>query len=330
MKTITSQKKIPVTILTGYLGAGKTTLLNQLLQEKTAQKAAVVINEYGEANIDHELVVPTKEQILQLNNGCLCCTVREDLIEVLHAILITIQETDAEIDRVLLETSGLAEPAPIAQTFLREPLLRDYFTVDSILTLVDMSNILHQLEAFSEAREQIAFADKLLLTKTDLMDPELLEEIEQKIEHLNPYAEKLVVTQGNVNIKNVLDTNLFNKEAKLTFHPHFLDEEHHHHHEEDISSFSIEEKRPLDITKANVWIQKLIGIYGMQLLRYKGVLYFDGYSEKFIYQGVNMAFQATSNSMWSEEEEKKSVLVFIGKNLDEALIRKEFEKCLVD
>lgn len=322
------QPKIPVTILTGYLGAGKTTLLNKILQSDSGQKAAVIINEYGEVNIDHELVIPTPEQILQLNNGCLCCTVREDLIEVLQAILLTIERTNAQIDHILVETSGLAEPAPIAQTFLREPFLNEYFSLDSILTLVDMSNISYQLQHSHEAKEQIAFADKLLLTKADLVDPILLPTIEAEIMAINPFAKKEFVSQGEIAISELLDIHTFSAQAKLENHPHFL-ETHTHHHEEDITSFAIEEFAPLSIDKTTKWLQKLVITYGMQLLRYKGVLYFKNSPKKVIFQGVHMAFQSSPGDLWEETSPKKSTFIFIGNNLDEKYIRTEFQKCIL-
>ena len=266
---LTKLNKIPVTILTGYLGAGKTTLLNRILTEKHNQKIAVIVNEYGEIGIDNQLVVDADEEILEMNNGCICCTVRGDLIRILRT-LVLMDQGKMKFDRVLIETTGLADPAPVAQTFFMDELLSEKFEVDSIITVVDSKHVTRHLDGHDEAQEQIAFADVIILNKTDLVSDDDLNILERRITNMNPAAKRLHAQNCNINLRDILGINTFDVNRKLEIDPHFLEDHHHHHHDDKVSSIAFREEKPLDLEKVDHWMSYLVQEKGEDLLRYKG------------------------------------------------------------
>ncbi|MFJ8259635.1 CobW family GTP-binding protein [Peribacillus asahii] len=320
--------KIPVTILTGYLGAGKTTLLNRILTEKHNQKIAVIVNEYGEVGIDNQLVVNSDEEILEMNNGCICCTVRGDLIRILRTLLFSMKEGKVKFDRVLIETTGLADPAPVAQTFFMDELLSETFEVDSIITVVDCKHVTKHLDYHDEAQEQIAFADVIILNKTDLISEENLQELEGRIIQMNPTAKRLYGQNCNVELKDILGIHTFDINHKLEVDPHFLEDHHHHEHDDKVSSVAFRENRPLNLEKVNQWMSQLIQEKGEDLLRYKGILYIEGIENRLVFQGLHMLFSGRPDRKWKENETKVSELVFIGKDLNKKELEQQFKNCI--
>ncbi|QII49043.1 GTP-binding protein [Bacillus paralicheniformis] len=323
-----TKKKIPVTILTGYLGAGKTTLLNRILTEKHNQKVAVIVNEYGEVGIDNQLVVDSEEEILEMNNGCICCTVRGDLIRILRTLVFSMDQGKVAFDRVLIETTGLADPAPVAQTFFMDELLSDIFEVDSIVTVVDSKHITRHLDDQDEAQEQIALADVIILNKTDLVSNDDLESLEQRLVNMNPAAKRLHARDCNINLKDILGINTFDVNRKLEIDPHFLEDHHHHHHDDKVSSIAFREEKPLDLAKVDHWMSYLVREKGEDLLRYKGILSIKGEEYRIVFQGLHMLFSGRPDRKWNENETKQSELVFIGKNLDKEELERQFKNCI--
>ncbi|MGG0838504.1 GTP-binding protein [Bacillus paralicheniformis] len=323
-----TKKKIPVTILTGYLGAGKTTLLNRILTEKHNQKIAVIVNEYGEVGIDNQLVVNSEEEILEMNNGCICCTVRGDLIRILRTLVFSMDQGKVAFDRVLIETTGLADPAPVAQTFFMDELLSDIFEVDSIVTVVDSKHITRHLDDQDEAQEQIAFADVIILNKTDLVSNNDLKSLEQRLVNMNPAAKRLHARDCNINLKDILGINTFDVNRKLEIDPHFLEDHHHHHHDDKVSSIAFREEKPLDLAKVDHWMSDLVREKGEDLLRYKGILSIKGEEYRIVFQGLHMLFSGRPDRKWNENETKQSELVFIGKDLDKEELERQFKNCI--
>lgn len=323
-----TKKKIPVTILTGYLGAGKTTLLNRILTEKHNQKIAVIVNEYGEVGIDNQLVVDSEEEILEMNNGCICCTVRGDLIRILRTLVFSMDQGKVAFDRVLIETTGLADPAPVAQTFFMDELLSDIFEVDSIVTVVDSKHVTRHLDDQDEAQEQIAFADVIILNKTDLVSNDDLESLEQRLVNMNPAAKRLHARDCNINLKDILGINTFDVNRKLEIDPHFLEDHHHHHHDDKVSSIAFREEKPLDLAKVDHWMSYLVREKGEDLLRYKGILSIKGEEYRIVFQGLHMLFSGRPDRKWNENETKQSELVFIGKDLDKEELERQFKNCI--
>lgn len=337
--------KIPVTIITGFLGSGKTTLMNSLLHKPHNENIAIIINEFGDIGMDHHFVLDTKEEIFQMNNGCLCCSMRTDLAEMLHSILTVKQEQNLVVDRIIIETTGLAEPAPIAQTFIRTPFLQESFYLDSILAVVDAENAIYQFLHYEEALEQVAFSDKLLLSKTELVDETMLSNLKQKLNVLNPFADVQCIDLDSIQLTDVFDLNLFNvnsetvgafSEKAETYYHNYQDEEHthnhesgdeHHHHLEEITTFTLCENEPLDMNKLDLWMNELIMTYGMDLLRYKGILSLSGVENQVIFQGVNMAFKTETGLPW-DDNQRSSTLVFIGKHLPVKDLTESFKKCV--
>jgi G3E family GTPase len=317
---------IPVTVLTGFLGAGKTTLLNRLLTEQHGRRIAVIENEFGEIGIDHELVVKVEEEIFEMNNGCLCCTVRGDLIRILGNL---IRRRD-RFDYILIETTGLADPGPVAQTFFVDDDMREAFRLDGIVTLVDAKHVVHHLDDSSECQEQIAFADRILLNKTDLVTPEELERVEQRIRAMNRVARVIRTRRAEVPVADVLDIRAFDLGAKLEIEPDFLDEEHGADHEHDVSvtSVGLREERPLDPARLNEWMSGLLRDRGADIFRMKGVLNLNGSSRRFVFQGVHMLFDGQPDRPWGADEKRGSQLVFIGRRLDRAELEQGFRSCL--
>ncbi|KAB7704404.1 GTP-binding protein [Bacillus aerolatus] len=322
--------KIPVTILTGYLGAGKTTLLNRILTEKHNQKTAVIVNEYGEVGIDNQLVVGADEEILEMNNGCICCTVRGDLIRILRTLVFSMEEGKVRFDRVLIETTGLADPAPVAQTFFMEEMLCEKFEVDSIVTVVDSKHVTKHLDSHDEAQEQIAFADVIILNKTDLVSDDDLSVLERRIIKMNPAAKRMHAQNCNINLRDILGIHTFDVNRKLEIDPHFLDDHHHHHHDDHVSSIAFREEKPLDMNKVEQWMSYLIQEKGEDLLRYKGILHIQGIQERLVFQGIHMLFSGRPDRKWKENETRLSELVFIGKNLNKEELEQQFNNCIAN
>ncbi len=317
-----SLQQIPVTVLTGYLGAGKTTLLNRILTESHGQKVAVIINEFGEVGIDHQLVVGADEEIFEMNNGCICCRVRGDLIRIIGNLL----RRRRGFDRLVIETTGLADPGPVVQTFFVDEDLRDRLLLDAVVTVVDAKHIQRHWES-KEVQEQLAFADVILLNKTDLIPGAELELLSQRIQSMNALAKIYPTHYAGIDLGQILGVEAFSLDRALEIDPEFL-HEHHHHHEEDINSVAFTELQPLDELKLNRWIGELLEVQGGDIFRFKGILNFAGQEERFVFQGVHMLFDGKRDRAWRPNEVRQSQLVFIGRNLDAQQLRDGFGQCL--
>lgn len=379
--------KIPVTIVSGFLGAGKTTLINKVLKEKHGEHIAVVINEFGEIGVDHQFVLDVEEEIYQMDNGCLCCTLRTDIADMLKSILMVKEQNGIKVDRVLFETTGLADPAPIAQTFINVPFLNEHFILDAVLTVVDSKNFLYQTTHQTEPAKQVGFADKIFMSKHSLVDDTIYAKVINEVRSINPFAEIQDLDARPVEMKDMFGLELFYASEKKILemqenseeeyceacghthahgehdHHHHHDEEHceecghahehgehdhHHHHEEHhhdhdhdhhhhghhhkhhhhsgINSFVIETEKPLVLAHINEWLNELVYIYGPELYRYKGILSVEGLDYQIIFQGVQMSFDISRGRDWNDTE-RKSTLVFIGKNLPEDTLRESFVAC---
>lgn len=324
-----TDSRIPVTILTGFLGAGKTTLLNRILTEQHGMRIAVIENEFGEIGIDHELVINTDEELFEMNNGCICCTVRGDLIRILGNLM----KRRNQFDRILIETTGLADPGPVVQTFFADEEMQAKMRVDAVVTIVDAKHILLHLGDSDEAVEQIAFADVLILNKCDLVTPEDLDALEKRIRGINALAKIHRTVNSEIEIPKVLEVGGFNLDRAMEVDPHFLEEEdehghhHHHHHDEEVTSVGIEHEGDCDGKKLNAWLSELLRTKGQDIFRMKGVFALKGNPERVIFQGVHMIMNAASGGPWGERARKNS-LVFIGRNLDRAELNKAFQACV--
>ena len=314
--------KIPVTVLTGYLGAGKTTLLNRVLAEEHGRKYAVIVNEFGEVGIDNELVVNADEEVFEMNNGCICCTVRGDLIRIIANLL----KRKGKLDGILIETTGLADPAPVAQTFFVDDEVRDRAKLDSIVTVVDAKHLAARLEDSHEAAEQIAFADTVLLNKVDLVSPAELARTEARIRAINPTAVIHHTERCGLNIDKVLDRRAFDLDRILAIEPNFLGEDDHQH-DDAITSVSLKEDRAIDINKFNDWIRQLLRNRGQDLLRSKGILDIKGSPNRFVFQAVHMLIEGDDGRRWEPGEARSSKLVFIGRNIEASELRAGFAGC---
>lgn len=378
--------KIPVTIVSGFLGAGKTTLINKVLKEKHGEHIAVVINEFGEIGVDHQFVLDVEEEIYQMDNGCLCCTLRTDIADMLKSILMVKEQNGIKVDRVLFETTGLADPAPIAQTFINVPFLNEHFILDAVLTVVDSKNFLYQTTHQTEPAKQVGFADKIFMSKHSLVDETIYTKVINEVRSINPFAEIQDLDARPVEMKDMFGLELFYASEKKILemqenseeeyceecghahahgehdhhhhdeehceecghahahgehdhhhhdkeHHHEHDHDHHHghhhhkhHHHSGINSFVIETEKPLVLAHINEWLNELVYIYGPELYRYKGILSVEGLDYQIIFQGVQMSFDISRGRDWNDTE-RKSTLVFIGKNLPEDTLRESFVAC---
>jgi G3E family GTPase len=338
---------IPATIVTGFLGSGKTTLLKRVLTEAHGQKIAVIENEFGEENIDNEILVSdTREQIVQLSNGCVCCTIREDLRSTLADLAEKRRKGELDFERVVIETTGLADPGPVAQTFFMDDEIAESFLLDSILTLVDAKHADGQLDTRQEARRQVGFADQIFISKTDLVESPAVDALSHRIRHMNPRAPQHRVHFGEVPLARVFDLRGFNLNAKLDIDPEFLnadphdhdhehehgehcDHPHHHHHDDDVKSFVFRADRAFNPAKLEDFLGAIVQVYGPKMLRYKGVLYMKGSDRKVVFQGVHQLMGSDLGPKWAPGEKKGSKLVFIGIDLPREILLQGLEQCLV-
>jgi G3E family GTPase len=351
--------KIPVTVLTGYLGAGKTTLLNRILSENHGKKYAVIVNEFGEIGIDNDLIVGADEEVFEMNNGCVCCTVRGDLVRIIDGLM----KRKGKFDAIILETTGLADPAPVAQTFFVDEDVREKTALDAVVTVADAKWLSDRLKDAPEAKNQIAFADVIVLNKTDLVTKPELAEVEARIRAINPYATLHKTERAQVKLSDVLERGAFDLDRILEIEPEFLEDgghdhdhdhchdencthEHHHHghdhhhhghdhghglkhyHDEDMQSLSLRTEKPIDPTKFMPWLQELVAKDGEKILRSKGILSFKGDDDRYVFQGVHMMLEGDHQRKWRNDEKRESRVVFIGRELPEQAIREGFEKTI--
>lgn len=320
-------QQIPVTILTGFLGSGKTTLLNRILQEHHGQRIAVIENEFGEAGIDNEILLQDRdEQIIEMNNGCICCTVRGDLVRILGNLADKRSSGELKFDRVVIETTGLADPAPVAQTFFVEDKVHEHYLLDAVVTLVDAKHAPTQLKQHHEAQEQVGFADRILISKSDLVSASETAALTQRLRGLNPRAPIKSVHFGKTDIADILDVRGFNLDDILAIEPDFLGE-NHHEHDDEISSFVFCDGKPFIMEKLDTFLGGLVEIYGADMLRYKGVLNVQGNDKRVVFQGVHMLMASDLGKPWGDAE-RESVLVFIGRNLPKDVFEAGLRTCL--
>jgi G3E family GTPase len=346
MSEIATSDKIPVTVLTGYLGAGKTTLLNRILSEPHGKKYAVIVNEFGEIGIDNELIVNADEEVFEMNNGCICCTVRGDLIRIIEGLM----RRKGKFDAIIVETTGLADPAPVAQTFFVDENVGKRTKLDAVVTVADARWLKDRLKDAPEAKNQIAFADVILINKVDLVTDAELREIEARIRGINPYAKLHRTERSKIALNEVLGRNAFDLDRILDIEPEFLHADGHdahdhahghdhdhkhdhshglkHYHDEEMQSLSLSTDKPLNPDKFFPWVQDLVAKDGPSILRCKGILSFKDDPERFVFQGVHMILDGDHQRPWTDGEKRSSRLVFIGRKLPEEKIRTGFESCV--
>lgn len=348
---------IPATILTGFLGAGKTTLLNRILHEQHGQKIAVIENEFGEENIDNEILVQdSREQIIEMNNGCICCTVRGDLITALSQLSQKRLAGELQFDRVVIETTGLANPGPVAQTFFMDDEVATHYLLDGIITIVDASHAMQQLDQYQEAQRQVGFADRMLLSKLDLVSADQLAALETRLKRINPRAPIGRTDFGTSPIDAIFDIRGFNLNDKLEIDPDFLHAEDHahdcddhcdhsghthhgheadhsghggHSHTDEIAAFVFRSARAFDPPRLEEFMAGLVQVYGPRMLRYKGILWLEGATRKVIFQGVHQTMGSDLGAKWDEQDVRGSKIVFIGQSLPKEIFFDGLEQCLV-
>lgn len=347
---------IPATILTGFLGSGKTTLLKRVLTEAHGQKIAVIENEFGEENIDNDILVSdTEENIIQMSNGCVCCTIREDLRATLQLLAAKKRKGLLNFERVIIETTGLADPGPVAQTFFMDDEVAESYLLDAIVTLVDAKHAQQQLNDRQEARRQVGFADQIFISKSELVSSEELDALTHRLKHMNPRAPIQTAHFGEVPLAKVLDLKGFNLNAKLDIDPDFLTEDnhdhhdhehgehcdhpshqheqgeahgHHHHHDDDVKSFVYRATRPFSPAKLEDFLGAIVNVYGPRMLRYKGVLNMAGTERKVIFQGVHQLMGSDLGPLWKPDEPRLSKMVFIGIDLPRDILVQGLDQCL--
>ena len=321
-------QNVPVTILTGFLGSGKTTLLNRILREDHGHRIAVIENEFGEEGVDNELLLQNPdEQIVELNNGCICCTVRGDLVRILGDLRRRREAGEIAFDRVVIETTGMADPSPVAQTFFIDDDVASHYLLDAVITVVDSKHGERQLDEHREAQEQVAFADRLLMSKPDLTPEEERERLRARLLRMNPRASIRTVNFGDAPIDEILDIRGFNLNAILDIDPDFLDEDEHTH-SDAVTSFVFRSRRPFDPARLEDFLSGLIQVYGPDMLRYKGVLFMKGSDRQTVFQGVHDMMGADLGRRWKPGESRSSKMVFIGRNLPRELFVQGLEQCL--
>ena len=354
MSEQSSSEKVPVTVLTGYLGAGKTTLLNRILSEPHGKKYAVIVNEFGEIGIDNDLVVGADEEVFEMNNGCICCTVRGDLVRILDGLM----RRKGKFDAIIVETTGLADPAPVAQTFFVDENVGRKTKLDAVVTVADAKWLNERLKDAPEAKNQIAFADVILVNKTDLVSADELNEVEARIRGINPYAKLHRTERAKIPLDAVLCRNAFDLDRILDLEPAFLEAEEHdhdhhhehdhgqgdhhhdhshkrahahgglkHYHDEEMKSISLRTDKPLDPDRFFPWVQDLVQKEGPNILRCKGILAFKDDDRRFVFQGVHMILDGDHQRPWKKNEKRESRIVFIGRNLPGKMITEGFESC---
>ncbi len=318
-------KQIPVTVLTGYLGAGKTTLLNRILTEPHGKKFAVIINEFGAVGVDNDLVVGVDEEIFEMNNGCICCTVRGDLIRIIAGLM---RRGLDKFDGIIVETTGLADPAPVAQTFFMDDEVRKATRLDAVITVVDSKHVSERLKDSTEAQDQIAFADIIILNKTDLVSAAELAEIETTVRGINPYAQVHKTQNSQIALDKILDRGAFDLSRILAIEPEFLEGGHTHNHDNAVKSVALTTDRAVILGRFEEWIGHVLAEQGPSILRSKGVLNIRNSPRRFVFQAVHMIADSAPGNAWKDGEKKTSKMVFIGRNLDRESLKKGFEDCL--
>ncbi|WP_010630017.1 GTP-binding protein [Halomonas sp. KM-1] len=318
--------KVPVTVLTGYLGAGKTTLLNRILSEDHGKRYAVIVNEFGELGIDNDLVVGADEEVFEMNNGCICCTVRGDLIRIISGLMKRIDRFDA----IIIETTGLADPAPVAQTFFVDDDVRSKTELDAVVTVVDAKHLPARLDDSPEAAEQVAFADIVVLNKIDLIDDGERQALERRIRAINPYTRIVAANHCDLPLEQVIGLGAFDLERIISLEPEFLSEEHAHEHDEQVTSISLTATRPLLPERFDTWISEVLRTDGVNILRCKGILDLLGQERRYVFQSVHMLANGTSTKPWQSDEARHSRLVFIGRDLDAKKLQAGFDACVFD
>jgi G3E family GTPase len=315
--------QVPVTVLTGYLGSGKTTLLNRILSGAHGKRFAVIVNEFGEVGIDNDLIVDADEEIFEMNNGCICCTVRGDLIRIIAGLM----RRSRSLDGIVVETTGLADPAPVAQTFFIDEDVRSKTRLDAIITVADARHLLEQVDRAPEAQEQLAFADIVLVNKIDLVDAATLAAVERRIRTINPHVMLHRTERCSIDLPAILGRDAFNLERILEVEPGFLTEDHAHEHDGSIGSLSLVADRPLKPNRFVSWIQEVTQQFGPDILRMKGIASIEDDDRQFVVQSVHMLIEGGSRRPWKEEEPRQTRLVFIGRNLPRDLLRQGLEAC---
>ena len=319
-------KKLPVTVISGFLGAGKTTLVNHVLTHHRDTNIGVIVNEFGEVGIDGDLIVVDEDALIEIRNGCICCTVRTDLVA---GVKLLLERSDLNLDHLIIETSGLADPAPVLQTFLADTDLLTRVELESVVTLVDAANFQRQIDD-PIAREQIAFADLIVLNKVDLVEPDALAPLERVLYAINPLVTILRATNSEIATETLLGVSRFSLPHVLAIEPGILQDEHDHEHDNSITSCAVETNHALDPDRFNRWVNQLVQQQGQHLMRMKGVLNFSGEARQFYFHSVHMLLDAKPGRPWPSAETRQSRFVFIGRHLDRAGLQHGFLDCVHD